>query len=217
MSVPTLHTPAPQPSPPTSQGLRFRLKQGPRPSGSVQGGWWPRTTRLANELPGLLAELESRLGRVERVVYDENVWTPTPLRMVVRGHSVILEGSRDEPNTVSVSGRQFGTRVLVVIPPHFEPGRAYTAVMTAADPGDQATPDELLGIDAREAEDRRLALRAQQRWETEGGALRNPRREADEIAVEQPYPAQRKLARIPRPAAAPNGATPSRVAPQKVG
>jgi len=35
-----------------------------------------------------------------------------------------------------------------------------------------STPDELLGIGPQQAQDRRLALLAQQRWESEGGALR---------------------------------------------
>jgi hypothetical protein len=44
--------------------------------------------------------------------------------------------------------------------------------MTASDPEDCSSTDELLGIGAREADDRRLALIAHQRWESEGGALR---------------------------------------------
>jgi hypothetical protein len=44
--------------------------------------------------------------------------------------------------------------------------------MTASKPDDVSTPDELLGIGPQQAQDRRLALLAQQRWESEGGALR---------------------------------------------
>ena len=46
--------------------------------------------------------------------------------------------------------------------------------MTASKPEDVSTADELLGIGPQQAQDRRLALLAQQRWESEGGALRRP-------------------------------------------
>ena len=45
-------------------------------------------------------------------------------------------------------------------------------MMTASKPDNASTPDELLGIGPREAQDRRLAVLAHQRWESEGGALR---------------------------------------------
>jgi hypothetical protein len=155
------------------QGLRLRLKPGRQPGGLVQGAWWPRSTQLATELRELLDVLASRSGRIERVIYDETLWASTPLRIEARGHSVILEASRDQSiNTLSVIGEQFGKLVLLVVPPYTKPVRAYTAVMTASNPEDCSTADELLGISAREADDRRLALIAQQRWETEGGALR---------------------------------------------
>lgn len=48
--------------------------------------------------------------------------------------------------------------------------------------------DELLDIGAREAEDRRIALIAQQRWETDGGAL-HPRHQLSGPAT----PARREV------------------------
>jgi Family of unknown function (DUF5994) len=173
MSVSMVHADAASAGPPTMRGLRLRLKPGRRPGGLVQGAWWPRSTQLATELRDLLDVLASRSGPIDRVIYDENVWASTPLRIEVRGHSVILEPSRDQSiNTLSVIGQQFGKLVLLVVPPYTKPTRAYTAVMTASKPEDCSSADELLGIGAREVEDRRLALIAQQRWESEGGALR---------------------------------------------
>ena len=72
---------------------------------------------------------------------------------------------------MSLIGNGFGRLVLLVVPPRTDPSRAYMTVMTASNPDDVSTPDELLGIGPREAKDRRLALLAQQRWESEGGAL----------------------------------------------
>jgi hypothetical protein len=73
---------------------------------------------LATELRDLLDVLASRLGRIDRVVYDENLWASTPLRIDVGGHSVILQASRDQSiNTLSVIGQHFGKLVLLVVPP----------------------------------------------------------------------------------------------------
>jgi hypothetical protein len=153
--------------------LRLRLKPAHRTCGSVQGAWWPRTDHLHTELPLLLAALAPRMGFVDRVIYDETSWAPAPLRMAFRGRSIILEGSSTtSTNVLSVIGNGFGRLVLLVVPPYTNPTRAYTAVMTASKPDDVSTPDELLGIGPQQAQDRRLALLAQQRWESEGGALR---------------------------------------------
>ena len=72
-------------------------------------------------------------GPVERVIYDENDWAPASLRMEFRGHSVILEPSNNTINTVTVTGKKFGTLVLLVVPPESTHAAAHTAAMTAAD------------------------------------------------------------------------------------
>ena len=164
--------------------LRLRLKPAHRSCGFVQGAWWPRSTQLTTELPLLLAALSPRVGAVDRIIYDKTSWTPASLRMEFRGRSIILEGSSDtSTNILSVIGEGFGRLVLLVVPPYTNPTRAYTAVMMASKPDDVSTPDELLGIGPREAQDRRLALSAQQRWESEGGALRRLGHERGDGAV----------------------------------
>jgi hypothetical protein len=173
MSAPTRHVDTLRTGPTAFRGLRLRLKPAQRSGGFVQGAWWPRSDQLFTELPLLLAALSSRVGTVERVIYDENSWAPASLRMEFRGRSVILEGSRNQStNTLSVIGEGFGRLVLLVVPPYTNPTRAYTAVMTASNPDDVSSPDELLWIGPREAQDRRRALMAHQRWESEGRALR---------------------------------------------
>ena len=172
MSAPTLHVDAPRTGPTALRGLRLRLKPAHRSCGLVQGAWWPRTDQMHTELPRLLTALSPRTGAVDRVIYDENNWAPASLRMEFRGRSIILEGCHTKStNTLSLIGEGFGRLVLLVVPPYTNPTRAYTAVMTASKPDDVSTPDELLGIGPREAQDRRLAVLAHQRWESEGGAL----------------------------------------------
>jgi hypothetical protein len=153
--------------------LRLRLKPADRSAGLVQGAWWPRSDQLFKELPSLLAALAPRVGSVDRVIYDETRWAPQALRMEFRGRNIILEGSSTtSTNTLSVIGKGFGRLVLLIVPPYTNPTRAYAAVMTASKPDNVSTPDELLGVGRREAQDRRLAQLAQQRWESDGGALR---------------------------------------------
>jgi Family of unknown function (DUF5994) len=173
MSAPTLKADSPLAGRSGGLGLRLRLKPADQARGYVQGAWWPRSTLIVSELPALLAALSLRWGRIDRVIYDENSWAPAPPSIGVDGSDVLLEGVSDQSfNTLSVIGAQFGRRVLLVVPPYTNPSHAYTIVMTAAGADDNSTPDELLGIGPHEAEDRRLALLAHQRWESEGGALR---------------------------------------------
>ncbi|MCV7302936.1 hypothetical protein H7J93_25245 [Mycobacterium barrassiae] len=130
---------------------RLQLKPERGAAGVVQGGWWPRTDQLYLELLDLLPALTSGSGIIERVIYDENAWASASLRMEFRGHSVILEPSSTSPNTLSVSGKKFGTLVLLVVPPDTDPAAARAAVMAAADPDDVSTPEKLLAIATRGA------------------------------------------------------------------
>ena len=118
---------------------RLRLKPAHRSAGFVQGGGWSQTDQLYIELRQLLAALSSGSGTIERVIYDENSWASASLRLEFRGHSVILEPSNTSPKTLTVTGKKFGTFVLLVVPPDTEPAAAHAAVMTAADADDMST------------------------------------------------------------------------------
>ena len=184
MSAPNLHVDARRTGPTVLRGLRLRLKPAGPSCGFVQGAWWPRSDQLHTELPLLLTALSSRVGSVDRVIYDETDWAPASLRIEFRGRSVVLEGSHNESaNTLSVIGEGLGRLVLLIVPPYTNPTRAYTVVMTASTPDNVSSPDELLGIGRREAQDRRRALMAHQRWESEGGALRRLGHERSDGAI----------------------------------
>jgi len=93
-SAPTIHMSA---APVTTteglrQVLRLRLKPKAATAGFVDGGWWPRSRDLAVELPGLLAVMAVRLGRIERVSYHLDDWGPTPGRLNVEEGVVRLFG-----------------------------------------------------------------------------------------------------------------------------
>lgn len=175
MSAPTLSFETTQERRWTVQNHRLRLKPAHGSPGVVQGGWWPRTDQLHIELPELLAALSSRSGAVERVIYDENRWAPSSMRIEFRAHSVILEGSRTKStNTLSVFGKQFGTLVLLVVPHNTDPTAARAAVRAAAHPDDVSTAEQLLEIGMSSARKRRQASRTQQALESDSEALGRP-------------------------------------------
>ncbi|MDR3662101.1 MAG: DUF5994 family protein, partial [Mycobacterium sp.] len=41
----------------------------PDPPARLDGAWWPRSTQLATELPGLITGLSDRLGQIDLVGY----------------------------------------------------------------------------------------------------------------------------------------------------
>jgi Family of unknown function (DUF5994) len=186
---------------------RLRLKPTHGSAGFVQGGWWPRTDQLHTELRVLLAALSSRSGTVERVIYDENSWASVSLRMEFRGHSVVLESSNTSANTLTVSGKQFGTLVLLVVPPDTDPAAAHTAVVTAADPDDVSTAEELLAIAARAAQEGRHASTRYQHCESDRQELRRWGCERGECAHPHPGAAvSRRTAACPDPPQMPDDA-----------
>ena len=83
------------------------------------GGWFPRGTDLAVELPELIAELDRRGVRVERFTYALEAWSPVPRKVVVLGRVVRTGGFRSmDPRVVCLTW-DGGTRRadLLVVPP----------------------------------------------------------------------------------------------------
>lgn len=172
MSATTERVGAVAPRRPAIGAIRLRLKPAHRSCGFVQGAWWPRSMRLAAELPGLLGALSLRFGPIDRVRYHQTDWSPTPPSVDHHGGDVILDASQDVPNVITVFGKRVGKLALLLVPPYTEASDAYTAMTTAASAGNVSTPDRLLGISERSAKDRHQALIALNRWESEGGAPR---------------------------------------------
>jgi Family of unknown function (DUF5994) len=126
------------------QALRLRLKPKAATTGYVDGGWWPRSRDLDVELPGLLAVLAVRLGRIERVSYHLGDWHPTPARLSVEGRTVRLEGYRAQhADTVDVLVA-LQRVTLLVVPPETSAEAAHHALMTAGHRGNTDDVEALL-------------------------------------------------------------------------
>ena len=122
-----LHEPAATHHPPP-----MRLKPEDRHSDYIDGAWWPRSTDLATELPELLAALTTRLGRVDRIVYDPDSWSPPPRQVTVAEHSIGLEPYRFRlRNTMYVAGSNSTVTVRRVILPSTDSRTAHSAMADA--------------------------------------------------------------------------------------
>ena len=163
MSAITEHISVARAHRPTIGTLRLPLKHAHRSCGFVQGGWWPRSTRLTVELPSLLEALSLRFGPIDRVRFHQSDWSPTPPSIKHQGGNVILDASQDSPNVITVFGKRLGRLALLVVPPYTDADDAHTAMTTAASVGD-ASPHQLLGISEHSVTDRHRALIGLQRW-----------------------------------------------------
>ena len=97
---------------------RLQLTPNSLASAYVDGAWWPRSTRLAIELPALVAALSDRLGQVAVVGYHLNAWTETPPQAQIAGLTVHLQGfTSEEPASVILIGRDGRRITLRIIAP----------------------------------------------------------------------------------------------------
>ena len=152
---------------------RLRLKPKAPHCGYVDGAWWPHSDDLTTELPDLLAVLSVRLGPIDRVLYKLSDWAKAPTKLATGGRKVRLDGYRlQPPNTIEVLGLNRNRIVLLVVPPHTDPDRAHATLMAAAAPDNDSTVDGLLMISLRDRESRTQRAAAQERWDSEGGAVR---------------------------------------------
>jgi len=108
---------------------RLQLRPYRTASEHIDGAWWPRSTRLVDELPDLVTSLSERLGRVVMVGYRRNGWDETPPVAQIAGHTVELLGfTSDEPTSVILIG---------------EDGRHITLHVIRPDAGDEAARQAL--------------------------------------------------------------------------
>jgi hypothetical protein len=54
----------------------------------INGGWWPQSRDAGAELPALIAELNTRAGRVSRVALQADAFGNIPHQLTAGGHKV---------------------------------------------------------------------------------------------------------------------------------
>lgn len=148
---------------------RLTLKLDRRPSGVVDGAWWPHSRVLVEELPELVACLDDRIGPVSRVGYSLVTWPAAPRRAILGGRIVRLGGFFSVPADVIDLFGPRGRVSLLVIPPGTVSLHAHRALERAASAGNTDDAETLLRASFLEADDDRTS--ASNRWETDGGMV----------------------------------------------
>lgn len=117
---------------PSATDVRCTIKpESGRPTGYVDGAWWPRSRDLAAELPALVAALEPRLGPVERVSYHLDEWEPAP-RRIVAGSAVVRLGGHHQQGVGTLDLDGAARRLtLLVVPPEADTAVADRALAAA--------------------------------------------------------------------------------------
>jgi hypothetical protein len=138
----------------------------------LDGGWWPRSTDPAAELPGLILAIDTVRGPIARLILSIDGWSPRPRRLAVAGRVLRLGYFTTQPTSLLIARCDDGGRVdLLVVPPDTASPTAEAAMARAATAGNRVHAQELLAAAANAPTTRADHKLPEQVWETEGGHL----------------------------------------------
>lgn len=124
---------------------RLRLAAGGG-TGHLDGGWWPRSRELADELGLLVDRLPSGLGRVVRASFSDLDWEPLAEGRVStsRGSVEVDPLPRDDRHLILLSMSDGSRLRLLVVPSGMSTEQGEEALLAAATPGYRHSAVELL-------------------------------------------------------------------------
>jgi hypothetical protein len=141
----TTPTTAASTRPAVPPGLRLQLDPTMAGTGTVDGGWWPRSRDPAAELPGLIAGLDASLGPITRLSLNLTAWDTAPRRVAVGGRRVRVGWFRHmDADTIGVTRAGQNRVALLVVPPQATTAAAQIAMAMAADAANSAGPADIL-------------------------------------------------------------------------
>jgi hypothetical protein len=128
---------------------RLRLQPGLTGHTLLDGGWWPRSSDPAAELPGLILALDQRHGPVTAIMLGRAGWdTSRPRRLRVDDpagiRTVRLGWFETMPAGLLTATARSGRTDLLTIPPHTSEPAARAAMNQAAQPGNRTHTPALL-------------------------------------------------------------------------
>jgi len=124
---------------------RLSLDQATTRARGISGGWWPRSRDAEAELPGLIAGLSTRAGRVSRVALQADAFGNIPHQLTVGGRKVHVAWFRHmNMHTVSLTMADRDYLTLLVIPPDTSPQAAAQALRLAASGRRAGSPEAIL-------------------------------------------------------------------------
>jgi Family of unknown function (DUF5994) len=111
----------------------------------LDGGWWPRSTDPAAELPGLVLAIDRLHAPVTRLVLSASGWDKCPRYLGVAGRVVRLGYFTSQPGAVLTALCDDGDRVdLLVVPPDTPSNTADVAMILAASTSKVAHAEHIL-------------------------------------------------------------------------
>jgi hypothetical protein len=127
--------------------VRLRLDASPTRGTLLDGGWWPRSTDAAAELPALVDALAGARGDVTSLLLHGDDWDlPHPRRLVARGRRVRVGWFTAQPaglvTVVCDAGRDRFD--LFVVPPAATAASAEAGMTAAADADNERHAQDLL-------------------------------------------------------------------------
>jgi hypothetical protein len=150
-----------------------RLNMEPTGSSAtlLDGGWWPRSTDPAAELPGLVPVIDRLRGAVVRLVLSADGWSSHPRRLAVGERVLRLDYFASQPASLLTAICDNGNRVdLLVVAPGTAATTAEAAIALAAVTSSVIHSPQILGVvDAPIS--RRAAFTSEEPWDGEGGQL----------------------------------------------
>lgn len=131
------------PSAPSTPRLRLE------PTGSthtlLDGGWWPRSTDPAQEMPGLIAAIDKVHGPITRLILNVDGWDPRPRRLALAGRRLRLGYFASQPAALLTARCDNGDRVdLLVVPSRTARSTAEAAMALAATASNRVHTQHLL-------------------------------------------------------------------------
>jgi hypothetical protein len=150
--------------------LRLHLQPTLSRRSLLDGGWWPRSTDPATELPQLILALNEDQSPVRRVLLGPAGWDSHPLRIPVAGR-VRFVWFTAQPAGLLCALRSNGERIdLLVVPADTHPVTARAAMALAAQPANTVhAPDILTAVTAGQPPPTEPVEETS--WEAEGGHL----------------------------------------------
>lgn len=135
---------------PRTSAPRLQLEPTSSRMTVLDGGWWPRSTDPATELPAVIDALGDARGTVTHILLSPGDWDlPHPRRLTTHGRMVRLGWFTSQPTGLITLICDFNHDRfdLLVIPPKSASGRAAAAMRAASDTGNtQHVPDLLARV-----------------------------------------------------------------------
>jgi hypothetical protein len=131
--------------PATPDKPRLSLDATMPPGTGLNGGWWPYSRDAGAELPGLIAELNTRAGRVSRVALQADAFADIPHLLLAGGRKVHVAWFRYmNTHTVSLTMAAGYRLTLLVVPPQAGQAAGAAALSRAASGRHAGSPEAIL-------------------------------------------------------------------------